>query len=103
MIILVLVLLVQLNQLAVFSEIYYPAGWNAYIDNEPVEHIKVNYILRGLFIPLGEHTIEFKFEPKSFVIGNIISLSSSILLIILVIGTFAYYIRKELIRKSTKA
>jgi hypothetical protein len=60
-------------QATVFSEIYYPEGWNAYIDGEPVEHFRVNYTLRGLIIPEGKHEIEFKFEPQSYATASIVS------------------------------
>ncbi len=72
------------EQLAVFSDIYYPKGWNAYVDGKPVEHIRVNYILRGLMIPAGEHTIVFKFEPTSYKYGQMIALISSIIILLLV-------------------
>ncbi len=67
---------------AVFSEIYYPKGWNAYIDGKQTEHVCVNYVLRGLEIPAGNHTIEFKFEPKSYSNGNKVAMVGSILLLI---------------------
>ena len=69
------------NQIAVFSEVYYDKGWNSYIDGELVSHFRANYILRAMNIPKGNHTIEFRFEPEIFKIGERISLASSILLI----------------------
>ena len=69
------------NQIAVFSEVYYDKGWNAYIDGELVSHFRANYILRAMNIPKGNHTIEFRFEPEIFKIGERISLASSIFLI----------------------
>ena len=69
------------NQIAVFSEVYYDNGWNSYIDGELVSHFRANYILRAMNIPKGNHTIEFRFEPEIFKIGERISLASSILLI----------------------
>jgi hypothetical protein len=69
------------DQFAVFSEIYYEDGWNAYVDGKLVPHYRVNYVLRGMIIPKGEHTIEFKFEPKVIQRGKIISLFSYLLLI----------------------
>ena len=74
------------DQFAVFSEIYYDKGWNAYIDGQSVPHIRVNYILRGLSIPSGNHKIEFKFEPKTYQLGENISLASSILLLLFLLG-----------------
>lgn len=71
--------------LAVFSEIYYPKGWSAYIDGEPAEILCVNYILRGLVIPAGEHNVEFKFEAPNFKIVVAITYISSILIILMLI------------------
>jgi len=51
--------------IVVFSEIYYPYGWHAYIDNQPVEHFRVNYTLRALKVPAGEHYIRFEFAPDT--------------------------------------
>ena len=70
------------EEFAVFSEIYYPKGWNAYIDGQLKEHASVNYVLRGLAIPAGKHKIEFKFEPVTYTNGNNIATIGSILLII---------------------
>jgi hypothetical protein len=72
------------EELAVFSEIWYgpDKGWQAYIDGQAVEHIRVNYILRALKIPEGKHKIEFKFEPSSYYKGELITLILSILLVI---------------------
>jgi uncharacterized membrane protein YfhO len=75
------------EQLAVFSEIYYDKGWQAYIDGKPASHFRVNYVLRAMRIPAGNHTIEFKFHPRSYFMGEKISLASSMLLILLVAGT----------------
>jgi hypothetical protein len=66
--------------LAVFSEMYYPHGWNAYIDGNLKEHFEVNYVLRALEIPAGKHTIEFKFEPSLLKVGGTITMASSIIL-----------------------
>ncbi len=77
------------NHLAVFSEIYYKKGWNAYIDDVIVPHFRSNYILRALLVPKGTQKIEFKFEPNSYLIGEILAYSSSILLLVLLV--FFYY------------
>lgn len=80
---------------AVFSDIYYPYGWEAYIDGEQVDIIKVNYLLRGLKIPAGQHEIEFKFHPQTFYTGDKIAMVSSILLILVTVGSIAVSFRKK--------
>jgi hypothetical protein len=75
-------------QLAVFSEIYYDKGWNAFIDGEPVPHFRADYVLRAMTIPAGNHTVEFRFEPKRYFLGNKIALVASLLLILAAVGIF---------------
>lgn len=74
------------NQLAVFSEIFYDKGWNAYLNGELVPHFRANYVLRAMPIPAGNHQIEFKFEPRTYKTGEGISLASSAILLLLLIG-----------------
>lgn len=84
-------------QLAVFSEIYYPKGWNAYINGKPAEYFRANYVLRAMVIPAGNNKIEFKFEPKVIQTGSTISLVSSIIfLLILLSGLYFAFRKKEL-------
>ncbi len=66
---------------AVFSDIYYPHGWEAYVDGKQVEILRANYVLRAIKIPAGQHKIDFHFRPKSFATGNTIAMISSIVLI----------------------
>jgi hypothetical protein len=82
------------ERLAVFSEIYYDKGWNAYIDGFKTEHIRVNYILRAMIIPEGIHTIEFKFEPKTYAISQKVALGTSILVVLILLGMIGYSIKK---------
>ena len=73
---------------AVFSENYYKNGWQVTIDGQEVPHYNVNYILRGLEIPKGNHTIKFEFKPQVVHTGAKISLISSIVFLILILGAF---------------
>ncbi len=84
--------------LAVFAEVYYPKGWQAYIDDQPVEHIRANYILRGLQVPAGKHIITFEFVPESYQIGNRVMLVSSLLMGVLFIVGMIYSIRKSVLQ-----
>ena len=83
-------------QLAVFSEIYYDAGWNVYIDGKKSEYIRADYLLRAMVIPTGDHKIEWKFEPQSYFIGKKITFISSLLLILLVIGGIVWELKKKI-------
>lgn len=75
---------------AVFSEVYYADGWNAYLDGKPVPHFRADWVLRAMQLPAGQHQIEFRFEPKEYAIGNTVSMIASILLV-LVLGTAGWY------------
>ncbi len=91
------------EQLVVFSEIYYHKGWNAYIDEQQVPHLRANYVLRALTVPSGKHKIEFKFEPSIWVVGERISFAGSLLLILLVIagiGNSLWVRNKSLVKKE---
>jgi len=77
------------DMIAVFSEIWYDKGWKAYVDGEEIPYFRANYILRAAALPGGNHTLEFKFEPRSYILGEKISLLASILLIAALV--FAIY------------
>lgn len=70
---------------AVFSDIYYEKGWEAYIDGKQVPILRANYVLRALRVPAGEHKIEFHFRPKTYEIGENIAMISSLLIYGLII------------------
>lgn len=82
-------------QLAVFSEVYYPKGWNAYIDGQPAEYIRANYVLRAMPVPAGNHKIEFKFEPTVIKTGGTIALVSFVILLVVLLGGLWYKRRQE--------
>jgi len=75
----------------VFSEIYYPYGWKAYIDGQPVEHFRVNYVLRALNVPAGDHHIRFEFVPDALKKGEPISILCIIILYGIILGGIVYY------------
>lgn len=76
------------DEVVVFSEIYYEGGWQAYIDDQPVDHFRADYLLRGLKVPAGEHDIRFEFSRTSYTVGSTVSLIASIL----VIGMVMYFL-----------
>ncbi len=85
------------DEFAVFSEIYYPKGWNAYVDGQLKPYISVNYVLRGMNLPAGKHKIEFKFEPKTYQTGNTLAMVGSLLLLITVGAGFYLHKRNNVI------
>jgi hypothetical protein len=88
------------NQFAVFSEVYYPDGWKATIDGKEAPIARVNYALRGLAVPAGKHTIEFVFEPKSVIMGDLVSLIAGIISILAVLAG-SFYLWKQSKKETT--
>jgi len=84
---------------AIFSEVYYPEGWNCYVDGKLIESFRANYILRGAIIPAGKHNIEWKFEPVSYIKGSRYASIFSILNLLLFLGTLAWE-GKSILSKS---
>lgn len=83
------------TRLAVFSEIYYPKGWTATIDGQKADILQVNYVLRGLVIPAGEHKVEFKFDPESFHKGKNVAMIGSILVLLALVGGAFWFWKKR--------
>ena len=74
------------KQFMVFSEIYYPVGWKAYVDNEEVPISCVNYLLRGIEVPAGEHKVELVYKLDSYSTAGTLAWVGSILILILIAG-----------------
>lgn len=83
------------EQLAVFSEVYYAPDWRAYIDGKPAEHFRVNYILRAMVIPAGDHVIEFKDEAPLYHRMNVVTILGSVVLILIAAGGIVLVYRKR--------
>ncbi|MFM1877350.1 MAG: hypothetical protein RLZZ241_216 [Bacteroidota bacterium] len=88
--------------LLVLSEMYYPKGWQVFIDNAPASHFRVNYALRGLMVPSGNHTLEFRFVPEVISQGSIWTLVGSFGLLLAVLGALIYHFRGNAQQKNSE-
>ena len=82
-------------QVCVFSEIYYKDGWNAYIDGKKIPYLRVNYVLRALTIPAGKHNIDFRFEPKTYMLSRKLVTVGSILMVLFVLGIIIFEFKRK--------
>ncbi|MCM8569948.1 YfhO family protein [Gramella jeungdoensis] len=83
------------DQFVVFSEAYYQPGWQAYLDGKKVPHVQANYVLRAMNVPSGEHELIFRFEPEVINTGSTVSLISSVLIALILIGGVGYELKKR--------
>ena len=83
----------QTEQLAVFSEVFYENGWHATVDGKPVDHFRVDWILRAMRVPAGEHEVVFEFKPQGYVLAANVSSYSSFLILLTVLGAIVYSVR----------
>ncbi|MEJ6506340.1 MAG: YfhO family protein [Crocinitomicaceae bacterium] len=84
------------RQHAIFSEIYYPKGWNCYINGKLTSSFRANYILRGVTVPAGDNDIEWRFEPSTYVISKTISSGASLVLLLMCAFIFSRALKKDL-------
>ena len=80
---------------AVFSEVYYPDGWQVTIDGEPVELARADYVLRTLYVPAGHHTIQMTFDPQSIHVTEAIAYAAMCLLLLGAIAVIFFYYKKN--------
>jgi hypothetical protein len=85
--------------LCVFSEIYYPNGWRAYVDGKEVDYFAVDYILRGMVLPEGEHTVEWRFKAPNWTMATTITGIASWLIILSLVALITLSIIR-LVRKK---
>jgi hypothetical protein len=85
----------DVDRLAVFSEVYYVHGWKAYVDGQPAPHFRTNWILRGMVVPAGEHTIEFKFYPDGYYNTIKVARASSVIMLLALGGGVALALRRK--------
>ena len=84
------------DQMAVFSEMYYPHGWKVSIDGQRVSHFPANYLLRAMIVPAGSHTITFEFDPPVVKTGSSIALASTVIFGLVLVGSGIYGYRRRL-------
>ena len=88
----------------VFSEVYYPYGWKAYIDGKPADHFRANYTLRAMNVPAGQHHIRFEFRPDTVEKWGKVSVACKYLIYLTILGVAGFGIfRMVRRRKVTKA
>ena len=81
--------------IAIFSEIYYPDGWQVTIDGQPTTLARANYILRALHLPAGKHVVEMKFDPQSLHLTECIAYGALVLLLIGIIAAIGLTYKKK--------
>lgn len=89
--------------LAVFSEIYYPEGWKAFVNGDPADILRINYLLRGLVLPEGQVEVEMRFEPDTYNRWAKIMVVMQYLTILLLVGGlyFSYRAQKSTVHEIT--
>ena len=91
------------NNLLLLSEVYYPAGWKAYIDGKPTRIYRADYFLRAILVPKGEHTISLEFKPRIYTLGRNLTLWSNGIIVLLIIGTIPGLVMKRKKKQEPQA
>ena len=86
--------------LAVFSEIYYPYGWNAYIDGQPADHFRANYTLRAMNVPAGTHHIRFEFRPATVEKWGKVAIASKYVMNLTILSIIGFAIYRNVRRRK---
>lgn len=87
----------------VFSEIYYPYGWNAYIDGKPTDHFRANYTLRAMNVPAGKHHIRFEFRPATVEKWGKASIASKYVMNLIILGIIGFAIYRSVRKRKVTA
>jgi len=92
------------DQFVVFSEIFYKGNqdWVSYLDSKEAEHVRVNYILRGMVVPAGNHEIVFEFRPKSYYTGEKITFAANVAFLLCAAGYGFVLYRKKGVKASAR-
>ncbi len=96
----------ETEQLAVFSELYYDDGltrWDAYVDGQKVTPIRVNYVLRALRVPAGEHTIQFVFKPQVYYLFDHIGMACFMAILFAIVAALTLWIKRSTSQNNTSS
>ena len=88
------------DRVAVFSEVFYPNGWTATVDGQPLNIFRADWTLRGALLPAGDHEVVMRFAPQSYKTGATVSLIASLLLLIMLVISFAFTVRGSALPKN---
>ena len=88
------------DRVAVFSEVFYPNGWTATVDGQPLNIFRADWTLRGALLPAGDHEVVMRFAPQSYKTGATVSLIASLLLLLMLVISLAFTFRGSALPKN---
>lgn len=88
------------DRVAVFSEVFYPNGWTATVDGQPLNIFRADWTLRGALLPAGDHEVVMRFAPQSYKTGATVSLIASLLLLLMLVISLAFTVRGSALPKN---